>query len=863
MAMPLSVLFSQIRLVLEGSQGAPSQLELIGTIDEFVHAVDPDSVPSADIEEELQTIHRDVADHSSPRQAEGFLAILYHLRPLLSSASVILLWFDLILRPALREPKLSTNAIDNATDLIVSALRNEDNTHQQKSDDFRQRIVDYYLLDAFNEGSGDDMILWAELDKSEKERQKCWKTNLENILLKFGTQCPEELMTELHGQFVNPSARLQILILLNLFTSSPGFRDSASILATHPLTASVMTSLLIDNSTTACSVGLTLLVKLLPLLAVHACEKLKEMVPQLLLVLSRLVCWKERVSIVDESNGSQVDIPRDFFNASPSHEIRLELHWERLESTFDAAAAPGPSPRRFFTFLYYLFPCNVLRFLRAPLSYLDDCQPESPYTVGWDAVIDETELKGKAEKLLREHQCHPLIIWRDAKDELNLPDFWAEYDVSRITSEAAMLDVNNMALSLRAKLDETNATATYTPSEASMEDTPAATLHPIDLSSGVAKISLQDMIATSVALKSNLDINIAGPTSQWPGPLFTPSRVPSTKNGRSSRPESVGSKSSDEIPSHIVQAISALQRELVLLKNELNFELWLSRENVQHVGRLYQERILSKNAEVERQGLYNKLRNYRTQVIGLESEMREHKEQASSAKYKYAEWNTELQGKLRELRDEKKKWTMEAAALRTEAKEAKALFAAQGDLLDNATTELFVLQTQKKENQHKIDRLRDYEKQIEQHLKMQQLWDADFYMFNQKEQEMMNLRSEYKQMDLRLHTYERSMAELEAQNRNYRRQVQTLEARIAEANRTRNGAQESSMLSAMASDKKRWTAVNRDLREKNTELMEEKEELKAMVEVLKNEVGGRRGLVHDPRASPLGSSSFLYGQGVI
>ncbi|KAG7452630.1 uncharacterized protein BT62DRAFT_880086 [Guyanagaster necrorhizus] len=722
MPLLLPVLFSEIRLVLEGSIGAPSLLELICAIDEFVHVVDQNSVSSADIEEELQSIHRDVADHSSSRQAEGFLAVLYHLRPLLSSASVILLWFDLILRPALREPKLSTNAIDNATDLIVSSLRNEDNAHQQKSDDFRRRIVDYYLLDAFNEGSGEDIISWAELDESEKDRRKYWKANLENILLKYGTQCPEELMTELHAQFVNPSLRLQILILLNLFTSSPGFRNSASILATYPLTSSIMTSLLIDNSTTACSVGLTLLVKLLPLLAVHACEKLKEMVPQLLLVLSRLICWKERVSVVDESNGSHVDIPQDFFNASPSHEIRPELHWERLESTFDAAAAPGPSPRRFFTFLYYLFPCNVLRFLRAPFAYLNDCRPESPYTVGWEALIDEIELKGKAEKLLREHQCHPLIIWRDAKDELTLPDFWAEYDVSRIASEAAMLDVNNTVLSLRAKLDETNATATYTPSERSVEDTPATSVHPIDLSSGVAKISLQDMIATSVALKSNLDINIAAPTSQWPGALFVSSTTPSTRNGDSSRPESVGSKSSDEIPSHIVQAISALQHELVLLKNELNFELWLSRENVQHIGRLYQERILSKNVEVERQGLYNKLRNYRTQVIGLERELREHKEQASSAKNKYAEWNTELQGKLRELRDEKKKWTMEAAALRTEAKEAKALFAAQGELLDNARKEVFMLQTQKKENQHKIDRLRDYEKQIQQHLKMQQLW---------------------------------------------------------------------------------------------------------------------------------------------
>ena len=38
-------------------------------------------------------------------------------------------------------------------------------------------------------------------------------------------------------------------------------------------------------------------------------------------------------------------------------------------------------------------------------------------------------------------------------------------------------------------------------------------------------------------------------------------------------------------------------------------------------------------------------------------------------------------------------------------------------------------------------------------------------MFNEKEKELMNMRSEYKQMDLRLHTYERSMAELETQNR--------------------------------------------------------------------------------------------------
>ena len=66
---------------------------------------------------------------------------------------------------------------------------------------------------------------------------------------------------------------------------------------------------------------------------------------------------------------------------------------------------------------------------------------------------------------------------------------------------------------------------------------------------------------------------------------------------------------------------------------------------------------------------YNKLRKYRTQVIGLEAELREHKLQASTAKNKYADWNTELQQKMKELREEKKQWLLDTATLRTSQKE--------------------------------------------------------------------------------------------------------------------------------------------------------------------------------------------------
>jgi len=207
---------------------------------------------------------------------------------------------------------------------------------------------------------------------------------------------------------------------------------------------------------------------------------------------------------------------------------------------------------------------------------------------------------------------------------------------------------------------------------------------PIRLSTGRPHISLQDMITTSIVLKSDLDFEVIYPTSAGLSSLFPRTVSLPVRHGPQPR-------ANDGMSDEVSQAISLLQRDVLLLRNELNLELWLSRENVKHIGRLYQDRVLSKNAETERQGLvglslrlfplhtvklyftlqYNKLRNYRSQVVSLERELREHKEQASSAKSKYSDWNFELGQKLRALREEKKSWIKEAAALRTAEKEAQ------------------------------------------------------------------------------------------------------------------------------------------------------------------------------------------------
>jgi hypothetical protein len=129
------------------------------------------------------------------------------------------------------------------------------------------------------------------------------------------------------------------------------------------------------------------------------------------------------------------------------------------------------------------------------------------------------------------------------------------------------------------------------------------------------QISLQDMITTSIALKSGLDLDIVHTSSvpDWPTTLSehkSRTRSPSRKSiasasVRSPSPELtvIPEMSAQDVPSHVTAALAALQREVLMLRCELNFELWMARNNVKHIGRLYQDRVVSRFAEVERQGL--------------------------------------------------------------------------------------------------------------------------------------------------------------------------------------------------------------------------------------------------------------------
>lgn len=198
-------------------------------------------------------------------------------------------------------------------------------------------------------------------------------------------------------------------MLMNVYTSHESFPSCAAVLAKHPLMESLLRSLLLDNSSTMCTIGLTVLVKILPIFAVHACEDLKHLLVQFLSVLIRIICWRERplstlkasappsLQLSDVPSEAEVALDQELQGDRRPPQVRPDIGWEKLESTFDATASSAPSPRSLFTILYYLFPRNVLRFLREPINCMTEYRFESPYTVGWTEVLDEVNIRSKGE----------------------------------------------------------------------------------------------------------------------------------------------------------------------------------------------------------------------------------------------------------------------------------------------------------------------------------------------------------------------------------------------------------------------------------------------------------------------------------
>lgn len=160
-----------------------------------ISSANDDGQQRHDFEEELQVIFDEDVDYSEIRHRELFLEVLLHARPIMAPITLISTWFDLLLRPALREPRLSVVAVEAAKSLILDSM---EDSNEAIVISFRRRLLDLFLLDGLNESSGKDILEWAQMDGDQRSRNSQWKLNLKDILVTFGLRKPEVSYAKRH-----------------------------------------------------------------------------------------------------------------------------------------------------------------------------------------------------------------------------------------------------------------------------------------------------------------------------------------------------------------------------------------------------------------------------------------------------------------------------------------------------------------------------------------------------------------------------------------------------------------------------------------------------------------------------------------
>ncbi|KAG8817977.1 hypothetical protein FRC17_011012, partial [Serendipita sp. 399] len=581
---------------------------------------------------------------SSLSPIDLFVEAVYTLREHLSSESITKTWWHLVLRPALQRQHLTRIQTRHAIELVTIGLGEGDQG-------FRRTLLQLFVLGIPSPNSAEDAIESTTLSDEERGQVSRWKDNLVEILTEDAFAHPKvsrvipsrvvlgliprnekkQFFEEMNREYAHPENRLPLSILL----SQLAVKDEFAIVefGDSPLSMTLLFSLFIDNSATVFTIQLTALTALLPLFAVKAPERLKEILPELLTILARAACWQARSMDIED----RTDILHN------SLQLLEEYHWKRLEYSFDTAASNSPDAIRYFTFLYGIYPCNCLAFFRDPIQYLIEKQCRSPFTVGWEEVLDEDEASSRCDMLLRHHIIHPAIIKQTAEQELEASSTWKK-DVSELVRACSLLDIRN-AVGSSEIFENVPSRFSY---DARMEGgeifeqtdgnaTPVLD-HPHLLERRRPTVSIRQLTEVHMLLRSGLPVDIVHDSMELPStPRMhaPPQHFPvyeiaaRTLSSTLDRPyTATGSQSAADVVSLTStqreeakdDAISELQRDLLMMMNESNFEMYLRRHYLAQIGLLQKKSVQARGSEIERQRM-------RDQIKRNEQEIERHKQE--------------------------------------------------------------------------------------------------------------------------------------------------------------------------------------------------------------------------------------------
>ncbi|ETS82710.1 hypothetical protein PFICI_04586 [Pestalotiopsis fici W106-1] len=687
----------------------PLPQELIEVIEGYVqkHESDEENVSQKIHEELISVYENDVLGH--PSRYGPFLNIIRRLRPLLAHPERTIKWWEL-LQPCLehmsQEKDLAEEGQATVLDILTADWGDDTgNPGGGAAVPLAEKMLELWLEGCEVAGRAEDAL------GNFREKQ------VRETLILYGKKRPRDFMTIVGKFMARKEYRARTLHLLSDFIRNRP--PHLYLILQTPLFGNLMSCLQIDTSTTMISLALTVLTMVLP----HLPSSLVPHLPTLFNIYARLLFWERELSATEFGLDLTMDRRLSSFDAS----------WEKISYSpgFDETAIP--QLLNYFTILYGLYPINFMDYIRKPQRYLrhaevfnsDDIevQPteirhaseqfrrchvlhENFYTLTIDSEKTDFGRWIKSEPAEVVADCMALRQPFESGPDLVIPhingveqhELSIRADADKDTPEAALLSRSNPMSSLPFQSPQgeswrsTQTIPVESPSSSRVQSaifqhssqssrqsfrdssstrpsgkaSDSPTLPPVGSST-----NLQDMLNSNKAIKSSLNQSLGNDSV----PSLALSHQESIPDGLPSAAKPVQATTNMTTSSTLEDKdaqINHLYRQILLLHNDLTFERFMKQQHLTHMGELRRKQVREAASEAETQNLIMANRHLKKRLEEAKKIETQVKKDSEKSRNLAKKWEADLSSKLRNIREEQKKWLAEGETLREDLAKAKA-----------------------------------------------------------------------------------------------------------------------------------------------------------------------------------------------
>lgn len=522
------------------------------------------------------------------------------------------------------------------------------------------------------------------------------------------------------------------------------------------------------------------------------------------LIYCRVLCW-DKLGSPAESEWTGKSSLADDSEEEDVEEDESDQAWEQAHQSSEYADSSPPTLIHYFTFLYGLFPLNFMSFVRKPRKYLKSLN----FPGARDFDLDQDLIHTRTEPYRRVHLLHPNMFTTTVEDELS-DNKWFKSDPADVVTECMDLCVAVSStlhdpgpppisalppvpeVPTKFTLDDDG--TTVHDSDASWRNTQSTLfVSSSDIADNSEGIELPPRSKSIKSVKS--ERSMASPllkSRDMDSPTLPPAKDIKKQNMLNAA-LSVAHRDITQRPSldSFVQSVpnadfhnhtmAALQREIMLLRNDLNFERYLKLQHLGHIGQLQRKHIREATAESETQNLINANKMLKARLAKANDLYAQLKKETLTSRSQSKKWESDLSAKVRTYKESEKTWHNDEGGLRFELEKTHSDYEQLKKIVERAEAENLKAQQRTRALEYELEDYGNVRRELEVAQDKIMTCEDQRKELHTLMQERNDLRNDLEIANMRLNSRE---LDREKSMKAYERRIMELENRLHMSERT-------------------------------------------------------------------------------